>query len=148
MGGRNCKHEGCARPVVARGMCSGHWKRWARENPETRQHQTILRAVIDALPGRPRDIMRDTGLCSETVKNALAELYELGKAHISHYLPPTTRGTQWAPIWEEGEGKHARLTNHMRLEQRRKTMREWYARTNSRAATSVRFKKIEQAEAA
>lgn len=145
MAGRICKHDGCGLPVAARNMCSTHWKRWAKANPETRQHLTILKAVVDALPGRQRNIVRDTGLCNETVKNALEELFEQGKAHISHFLPPTTRGTQWAPVWDEGKGVHAKLTKQMRLEQRRKTTREWHARTNSRAATSMWFKSSGQA---
>lgn len=104
---KRCSVEGCDRPFRARGMCSMHWRRWARETgrektPEwddrRRANHHKRRALKKKLPSadiRPRDIYeRDSwacGLCGEGIDPDVAWPDPLS-ASLDHILPLSKGG--------------------------------------------------------
>lgn len=140
MAGRICKHDECTRPVAARGMCKNHYVKWKRKNPDISVMAMSEEAVLDSMPGTQAQLIVRSGLCSPTVKRALAVLNIAGperQAHIYDYLPPASKGKRWYPMYKIGKAPNVRLTKERKREHTLKLNRESYRRREGSAPPVV-----------
>lgn len=111
-------------PVRARNMCSKHYQRWVAANPELRMNAMIRKSILAALPAYWHQICEETGLEIQAVKRHLKLMQAEGAVHVGSYDPPDEANRRWKKIWHAGPGMNARVTERMRVEQRRKAQRK------------------------
>ena len=102
---RACKHEGCGKAVVARGMCNTHYKRWYMNLGKPPKPPEIIELVPAKLPGSVAEIARELGKSGPGVYAAIQKLKARGECHIEKWAR-SPRGAI-SPIYAAGPGKDA-----------------------------------------
>jgi hypothetical protein len=125
---RICNQPGCGRALIARGMCSIHYRAALAANPKLRTTIQTRETVLEAMPARMAAIIKVTGLCSETVRRTLIALRKDDLAHVGSFDPPMKFGDKFMPVYAAGPGKDAVLTPEMQDQQRMNTWRNGYHR--------------------
>lgn len=116
-----CSHKGCGAVVYAKDLCAKHYSAVVVASGGKLVHAGTMKKILAVLPATRIEIIKKSGVSIEAVNRALQRLHPAGEIHIGDWQPPTTKGSKWREIYEEGPGEDAVLTTRMRNEQARKT---------------------------
>lgn len=102
---RTCSHEGCDKPVIARGMCNLHYKRWYSALGRPPKQPSVLERLPAHLPGTSTGIARAMGVSRPAVSVALQKMKAKGGCHIGRW-ERSNRGAI-SPVYVSGPGEDA-----------------------------------------
>jgi hypothetical protein len=104
---RICSHEGCDTKARSRGMCSKHYEKWRKANPNALVKYDDMRdSVLQALPATRMQVQANIGCARSTAQDWLKQLRDEGVIHIGKWLRPEVTG-KFVAVYVAGPGKDA-----------------------------------------
>lgn len=122
-----CKHDGCGKATMARGMCNVHYMRWLRTqpNPLRKTREDTINLILSIMPATRRKIEQETGYDFSTVMRYLPNLRKEKRIHVVDHEPPINGGRgRWQPVYAVGNKKDKVLSKERMREYRERHANE------------------------